>query len=575
MAVLDTGCKTHYVFTPCCGGNPIKFCRSVPPSLVDGDTYQYIGSDIVGYGGVLESGQCYTVSIVDEFANFPSIFLEVQAGNFLRATQECNDALCPECPKKIVFNSCCDTTVIEFTFDETYDIPFGRLYQYTGTELFFGSGGALIPNGCYFTEIVNTTEEESLSLPSPPPFEEVVLSGRLCNDFYEPIPFCAPCTRYYQITNCLDETETYCTTINLSAYINNLIEDPALWPVIQVTQHPNKCFYVTQIVFCETPAVITPVPDLDPYIGCEACQAELVVYYRLIDCNTDEVILYTSTDLSEYVGKYIKLDGYGDQCFYVEVTESYTGPVLVTVQGDPFETCEECTLPSYRLADCTGIKSDIITNSDLLDYVGSVIVIDSCPDTCWEVFETDATAIYQVSVVSEFEDCPECLLATLTAKCVSFKNTDDKEVDFEVLLPDLDTDKITLNAGQTLAKDCYLLWNVPPAVVVTEYGNCVNGKCPELPKPKRKVTPGYNTPACTPEYYEKVECNFSEWMYKDVLEKRYGISNCCPEELMKWEIRHEMLMLDALVNPDYTCLPQADCGCPQPTTCNCSCNSGN
>ncbi len=38
----------------------------------------------------------------------------------------------------------------------------------------------------------------------------------------------------------------------------------------------------------------------------------------------------------------------------------------------------------------------------------------------------------------------------------------------------------------------------------------------------------------------------------------------CPDELMKWEIRKEMLELDVLINPDYTCLPQPDCGCCNP-----------
>jgi hypothetical protein len=59
-------------------------------------------------------------------------------------------------------------------------------------------------------------------------------------------------------------------------------------------------------------------------------------------------------------------------------------------------------------------------------------------------------------------------------------------------------------------------------------------------------------------------------MYKDVLEKRYGISNCCPEELMKWEIKKELLDLAVLVNPDYTCQPAANCGCPSTSSCGCA-----
>jgi hypothetical protein len=54
-------------------------------------------------------------------------------------------------------------------------------------------------------------------------------------------------------------------------------------------------------------------------------------------------------------------------------------------------------------------------------------------------------------------------------------------------------------------------------------------------------------------------------MYKDVMEKRYGISNCCPDELMKWEIRKEMLDLDVLIDPDYICLPATNCGCCSPS----------
>ena len=60
-------------------------------------------------------------------------------------------------------------------------------------------------------------------------------------------------------------------------------------------------------------------------------------------------------------------------------------------------------------------------------------------------------------------------------------------------------------------------------------------------------------------------------MYKKVLELRYGISDCCPEENERWLISKELIELQALTDPNYTCDPLTDC-CGQPTS-SCSCNS--
>jgi hypothetical protein len=60
-------------------------------------------------------------------------------------------------------------------------------------------------------------------------------------------------------------------------------------------------------------------------------------------------------------------------------------------------------------------------------------------------------------------------------------------------------------------------------------------------------------------------------MYKKVLELRYGISNCCPEEDEKWLIKKELIELQALTDPNYKCDPLTDC-CGNPTS-QCSCNS--
>lgn len=105
-----------------------------------------------------------------------------------------------------------------------------------------------------------------------------------------------------------------------------------------------------------------------------------------------------------------------------------------------------------------------------------------------------------------------------------------------------------------------------PDLLVTKYAHCVQ----HFPN-KRKVKPGYNTPICSADKYDKITCNFADIAYKKVLELRYGISNCCPEEDEKWLIKKELIELQALTDPDYTCDQIADC-CGNSTS-HCSCNS--
>lgn len=101
------------------------------------------------------------------------------------------------------------------------------------------------------------------------------------------------------------------------------------------------------------------------------------------------------------------------------------------------------------------------------------------------------------------------------------------------------------------------------------YGECKFGNCPQpVFKNNRTVRPGYNTPICTPEKYDEITCRFADIMYKVVLEKRYGITNCCPDEDDKWLIKKELIDLQALKDPNYNC-PECSCGCNTQNTCNC------
>lgn len=120
----------------------------------------------------------------------------------------------------------------------------------------------------------------------------------------------------------------------------------------------------------------------------------------------------------------------------------------------------------------------------------------------------------------------------------------------------------------------------PPSKEFTVYdhfetfGECQNGVCPPpVFKNNRTVRPGYNTPNCNPDEYDKITCKFGDVMYKVVLEKRYGITNCCPDEDEKWLLKKELIDLQAIRDPNYKC---EACGCPcKSGKSYSSCNCGN
>jgi surface protein len=99
------------------------------------------------------------------------------------------------------------------------------------------------------------------------------------------------------------------------------------------------------------------------------------------------------------------------------------------------------------------------------------------------------------------------------------------------------------------------------------FGNCINGVCPPVKNKQKSVTPGYNTPGCEAWKYEEISCRAAEAMYKQVLELRYGISNCCPEEDKQYIVQKELIDLAALYDPAYPCSTNS-CGCNN--NCNCS-----
>lgn len=116
--------------------------------------------------------------------------------------------------------------------------------------------------------------------------------------------------------------------------------------------------------------------------------------------------------------------------------------------------------------------------------------------------------------------------------------------------------------------------NTDPFTYIQFFGECQHGVClPPVFKNNRTVRPGYNTPGCNPDEYDKITCKFATVYYKIALEKRYGITNCCPDEDEKWLLKKELIDLQALKDPNYKC-PNCPCSCNSGKTYS-SCNCGN
>jgi hypothetical protein len=79
----------------------------------------------------------------------------------------------------------------------------------------------------------------------------------------------------------------------------------------------------------------------------------------------------------------------------------------------------------------------------------------------------------------------------------------------------------------------------PPAVVI-----------PVIALKTRAVEPGYKTPVCSPEYYDKVNCTYADQVNNQMLSARYGLTVCCDEDLDKWDIKKELLDLQSIKNPN-------------------------
>ena len=374
-----------------------------------------------------------------------------------------------------------------------------------------------------------------------------------------------PCPIYcYTLTNCLTQ-ETLITNNEELAYPYVLNE------IVVIAEHPG-CWSITRVIGnCPSPVQTTIIQT---YTDCIECLPPY--FYRLESCgNSDPIILYVYQDLSAYVGQTITLDNY-EGCYNVTIYEGDVPNPVTVIVNHSYPDCLLCVTPRYKLTDCDGIRPSIYTTTNLSAYLASVIKLTFYPDTCWSVEETEINSSDDLVIVdSEYASCEICTTNTVCF-CSTLTNNSTTTQTFQFEDCDNNIQTIHVSANTLSRQYCVLRWIYPDdwtlPKIFSNNGPCIDGGCPS-DLPFRSIRPGYNSPACTEQYYERIACAYSEILYKDVIAQRYGIAPCCDEEeLYRLDIKYQLLELQAINNPDYICRPFSDC-CNNNTDCGCGCNN--
>lgn len=609
----------YYEFTNCCTQEVLSFGPGKYSfvSITPG-TYLYTGAAYQG----LEPNTCYTISNASTqdpiyYNSLPDVPANSTAN--YTAALDCNDTtVCPGCAVPCYRLYSCDGSVPPFNTQTD-------LFQYVGEFIEINLIGE--PSlGCFYVEqTTSTTCADAVDI-------EVIGQGCNCpcncytiigtaKDIYWlncetqlienqslTLPLLQICSQIYPTT--LGYITPPLITNNGPCELNVItnewgcppecfiLEDcagildpiyatkPSLNPyatlgqVVVLDGYPNTCWEVTDTAECDCAIDVTVIQAYDDCLTCQNAPK-----YKLTNCDNNTLIVYTSTDLSAYVGQVItRLDCPG--CWLVEEIEDIPSDVPITVDV-AYIDCLECAREYFLLTDCTGYKDPIITYTDLNQYVGSVIKIKYCPETCWTVATSQLPTNAGIVIPEvEYVDCPECLL-TFPCICTTVRNDSTTSKNYGYYDCNLDVQTFTLAPSEKSERFCMRVWAdyYPETDYIETFGDCFENtlniwECPPIIYPRRSVQPGYNTPACTMDKYEKITCKSAEIYFKEVLYLRYGITDCCPDENDKWLIKKELIDLDALRDPDYTCTEVNSC-CPTYSctgTCNCSpivttCNS--
>ena len=583
------------------------------PCCEELDTLQFIADNPSNYSGgqtVIYNGLCYTVVLAlgfgtPSFPNEPTFGGAAGGGPYdpdtayiVADNNDCDNVLCPTnecgCYTLTSCNTTCDC--IDIRIDNLSGFGTAQLTIATGSfpnmqpfwqfELVDGGGptGAFfelsqdagvgvwkireiasitgIPNGGTILFTSKNTDDcpNNISMFPGDPLGYVLNTGGSFNAVTA------------QNTSCGTANQVVTTTTNLFEYNGQYIR----------IDGSDECFFVEiNEGDCIDPISVT-VTD-GPYEDCPSCQNTC---YLATNCFDSELTFILNVTNPSQIGATNSLSiepgdiiipgrvptsiGDFDNCWTLELTECPDRDVVEYAVTNTFQSCEDCRIlevpPCYTLTDCLTLEETTYSGTLLGNYVGKTlqVVIDD-EVFCYTVSEADecpevTPPVFSLIIADCLDTCEECL-----PKCICSSAVNGSEI--AVALRYIGCDGLeafteVVQPGARSERTCMIGFADANATNIYELGTCTGGECPSIPQPARKVKPGYDTPVCSADKYEKIVCSYSELLYKEVLQSRYGISDCCDEEdLYKREIDFNLLMLDVLNDPDYECTEtSSNCG---------------
>lgn len=587
-------------FVDCCLGTEIYFQGQAYP-IVDDTVCVYTSFiPFPGEGGELLTGRCYIVSFIN--SELPPTYPLAPLFSTLYVIETiagCTDLRCIPCVRCYLLIPC-DGSATFLTQNSDFETVVNTFVSvdsivYTGTVYVVllddntctGATDVVItevpvdpcPTTCYYVQNSNGV----LYVDSSNVLQEISAIDahpyvKICSKIYPVVD--ASSVDYLivdlglcDITGCPQQCYKLvnCENAESVIYTNSDSVLPYLYGTNTFVQVAGRegCWEVMlldpeEICDCPVDVIIT-----SSYVDCLTCTG--YTSYKLTSCIGQDVI-YTLDDLSLYLDSVIKIHC---GCYIVEQLDVLPPNPQSIVVDFTFNTCIECVRPYWKLTDCAGLAEDVYTYTDITTYVGKVIKIEGC-DTCWEVESTEFPINpTTVTVTFDFDDCETCNVNIL-CQCSTLTNTSLTQQKYSYLDCYHNLVRFTLEPGESTDKICVLQFYFQPIKLPTDiieyFGICQQGVCPQpVFINNRTVRPGYNTPICSPEKYDNITCHFADIIYKIVLEKRYGITNCCLEENDNWLMKKELIDLQALKDPNYIC-PACPCPCNSGkthSTCNC------
>ncbi len=229
------------------------------------------------------------------------------------------------------------------------------------------------PGRCFYIEVIDGSEDHEESNIT---ISDVSLSVEKCTN-------CPRTAAVFILTNCEDSSSViYSTTSELQNYVN---------AVITIDTFGSRCWLVE--IFEGTPTIIQDIRVVNGFNDCAECRPPAI--YEFVSCDNQNVILYTQTDFSEYVGKFVNLQEYPGNCFACKIAVGNPTPIQnLTINGEPYSDCESCLVTYYQLTNCANPNVILIsTSTELSRYLGKTITAAGYTGLCFSVTQPQCDCI--------------------------------------------------------------------------------------------------------------------------------------------------------------------------------------